>query len=276
MGIQLDCNFRYAKGLARAGLGAMIFALPLMMTAEMWELGVTMDPERGVLIVFATFPLLVALSFYAGFEKTFSLLDNVLDAFAAIAVSAITCLVVLVLFGEVESDTPLDELVGKLGVLSFAASIGALLADKQFNDEEVGEEEAAMERGFSGSLFIMGIGAIFLALNIAPTEEVSIIAAKISSVHIVALACLSLVLLYFVLQFSDQDDDIGTARHTARALTGYGICLVLSFAVLWVFGRIDDVAFNQAIERVIVLAFPASLGAGAARLIFGGGSRDDA
>lgn len=276
MGIQLDCNLRYAKGLARAGLGALIFALPLMMTAEMWELGVTIDPARGVLVVVTTLPLLVALSFYAGFEQTFSLLENVLDAFAALAVSAVTCLVVLALFGEVSPDTPLDELVGKLSVLSFAASIGALLADKQFNDDEGGEEESVMERGFSGRLFIMGVGAIFLALNIAPTEEVSLIAGKISPAHIIALASLSLGLLYLVLKFADQDDDIGTARHIARALTGYGICLMLSVTVLWIFGRTDGVALNQALERVIVLAFPASLGAGAARLIFGDGKRDDA
>ncbi|RYG29679.1 MAG: DUF2391 family protein, partial [Burkholderiales bacterium] len=174
--LNVGCNLRYAKGLARAGLGAMIFALPLTMTAEMWELGVTIDPIRGVLVVVGTLPLLVALSFYAGFEQTFSLLDNVLDAFAAIAVSAMACLLVLGLFGEIGPDTPLDELVGKLSVLSFAASIGALLADKQFNDEEMGEDEAEMERGFAGTLFVMGTGAIFLALNIAPTEEVGLIA----------------------------------------------------------------------------------------------------
>lgn len=275
MGLKVGCNLRYAKGLARAALGAMIFALPLTMTAEMWELGVTIAPIRALLVVIGTLPLLVALSFFAGFERTFSLLDNVLDAFAAMAVSAVSCLLILALFGEIGLDTPLNELVGKLSILSFAASIGALLADKQFNDEDLGEEEAAMERGFGGRMFVMGTGAIFLALNIAPTEEVILIAATISPFQIIALACISLALLFLVLSFADRDDDIGNARHAARALAGYGVCLILSACVLWVFGRMDGVALEQAIERVIVLAFPAALGAGAARLIFGDGESDD-
>lgn len=274
MSLNVDCNLRYAKGLARAGLGAMIFALPLTMTAEMWELGVTIDPLRAVLVVIGTLPLLVALSYYAGFERTFSLLDNILDAFAAIAVSALACLLVLSLFGETGLDTPVDELVGKLSVLSLAASIGALLADKQFNDEEVGEDEEAMERGFVGKLFVMGTGAIFLALNIAPTEEVMLVAAKINPLQIAALAVISLVLLFTVLTFADQDRAVGPSRHAARAFAGYGVCLLLSAMVLWAFGRIDDVSLQQALERTIVLAFPAALGAGAARLIFGDGEKD--
>lgn len=274
MGRSLDINLRYAKGLTRAALGALLFVLPLTMTAEMWALGVTVEPYRGVVVILATFPLLVALSFYAGFERTFSLLDNVLDAFAAIAVSAMTCAAVLALFGEISFEMPADEVIGKLSVLSLAASIGALLADKQFNDDEDGEDAENMERGFSGRMFVMGTGAIFLALNIAPTEEVAIIAAKITPLHTAALACLSLALIFLVLHFADRDDNLALSRHAVRALAGYGMCLLLGFGILWVFGRTDGLALTQIIERVIVLGLPASLGAGAARLIFGGGSGD--
>lgn len=151
MALNIDCNLRYGKGLARASLGAMIFALPLTMTMEMWQLGVSIDPVRAIITLVATLPLLVALSFYAGFERTFSLLDNVLDAFAAMAVSTLACLLILGLFGELTPDMPLEELVGKLTILSFAASIGALLADKQFNDEDVGADDAELERGFEGT-----------------------------------------------------------------------------------------------------------------------------
>lgn len=275
MAINVDCNLRYGAGLARAGLGAMIFSLPLTMTMEMWELGVAIDPIRGILILVVTFPLLVALSFYAGFERTFSLLDNVLDAFAAMTVSVVACLLILWLFGEITFAMPLEELIGKLTILSFAASIGALLADKQFNDEEVGEDEAEMERGFGGSLFIMAVGAIFLALNIAPTDEVMLIAAKISPVQAIVLSCVSLVLLYAILSAADQEEGASVARHVRRSLAGYGICLLFSGGVLWTFGRIDGMPFDEALECMIVLAFPASLGAGAARLIFGQGKSDD-
>jgi putative integral membrane protein (TIGR02587 family) len=274
--VRLDCNLQYAAGLMRALLGAMIFALPLTMTMEMWELGVTIEPARLVILLVAAFPMLVVLSYYAGFEKTFSLLDNVLDVFAAIAVSAIACLAMLFLFGAIAVDTPPNEIAGKLSVLSFGASIGALLADKQFNDEVSREDASEMSRGFAATLFVMSIGAIFLSLNIAPTEEVQLIAVTISPALATTLATLSLLALGIILSFADP----ATARSSwvckvRRALAGYGVCLILSAIILWCFGRLDGIGLAEAVETVVVLGFPAALGAGAAKLIFGG-DEDDA
>jgi uncharacterized membrane protein len=123
--IDIGRNLRYVAGLARAGLGAMIFALLLIMTLEMWQFGVTADPLRLVLTLALSLPMLVALSWYAGFQETFSLLDNVLDAFAAIAVSAAACLAILMLFGGIGGHSSMGEAAGKLTVMSFGASIGA-------------------------------------------------------------------------------------------------------------------------------------------------------
>lgn len=274
--IRWDCNARYAHGLMRALLGAMIFALPLTMTMEMWELGVTTAPHRLALLLAVTFPMLVALSYYAGFEATFSLLDNVLDAFAAMAVSALACFGVLVLFGQVEPDMPLQENVGKLIVLSFGASIGALLADKQFNDDDSSADAGAPQRTFGSRLFVMGVGAIFLALNVAPTDEVQIIASSISPPQAILLAGVSFIALDLIVMVADP----GARRarwpvQVRRAFAGYGICLALSGAVLWFFGRLDGVAPSEAVEFIIVLAFPAALGAGAARLILGSGDEKE-
>ncbi|RYG35281.1 MAG: DUF2391 family protein, partial [Burkholderiales bacterium] len=94
-------------------------------------------------------------------------------------------------------------------------------------------------------------------------------------VQTIALACTSLTLLFAVLTFADRDRDAGASRHAARAFAGYGTCLLLSAMVLWTFGRLDGLSLQQALERIIVLAFPAALGAGAARLIFGDGKADD-
>ena len=63
------------------------------------------------------------------------------------------------------------------------------------------------------------------------------------------------------------------ARFVRRTLSGYGLCLLLCWYILWTFSRLDDVGPAESVERVIVLAFPAALGAGAARLILG--SRPD-
>lgn len=266
------CNADYARSLLRALLGAMIFALPLFMTMEMWELGAAMDRMRLALLLLLSSPALVALSFYAGFEKTFSLIDNILDAFAAIAISTVASLIVLIVFGELRPGMPVNEIVGRLAVLSLSASIGALLADKQFNDQA--DEETRKERrrrhSFSSRLFVMGVGAIFLALNVAPTEEVQIIASSMSPLQGVLLACVSIGALHVILMAVDNESGKSiAAKFVRRTLSGYGLCLLLCWYILWTFSRLDGVDLSEAVERVIVLSFPAALGAGAARLILG-------
>jgi putative integral membrane protein (TIGR02587 family) len=189
-------------------------------------------------------------------------------------VSAAACLGVLLMFGQITAATPLMEMAGKLVVLSFGASIGALLADKQFNDEKSDEDTQAPQRTFGSRLFVMAVGAIFLALNVAPTDEVEIIASSIMPSQAILLALVSFAALYLIVTVADPE----VARapwpvQLRRSFAGYGICLALAGATLWVFGRLDGVALNEAVEFVIVLAFPASLGAGAARLILGSSSR---
>jgi putative integral membrane protein (TIGR02587 family) len=268
--LNLRCNADYALSLLRALLGAMVFALPLFMTMEMWELGVAMGRLRLVLLLLLSWPALVALSFYAGFEKTFSLIDNILDAFAAIAISTVASLIVLTVFGEIQPGITASEVAGKLAVLSFAASIGALLADKQFNDNEETRKEKRRKHSFSSRLFVMGVGAIFLALNVAPTEEVQIIASAISPLQAILLAGVSVAALHVILTAVDNESgESVAARFVRRTLSGYGLCLLLCWYILWTFSRLDGVGLAESVERIIVLAFPAALGAGAARLILG-------
>ena len=69
-------NLKYAQGLARAAGGAIIFGLPLVMTAEMWSLGFLVDRGRLLLLLLLLFPTLVLLSYHAGFEPTFSWRDE--------------------------------------------------------------------------------------------------------------------------------------------------------------------------------------------------------
>lgn len=269
-------NAGYAGGLLRALLGAMVFALPLLMTAEMWELGAAMDRLRLALLLVLTFPMLVALSFYAGFERTFSLTENVLDAFAALAVSVIGCAIVLAVFGEIGPGVAWSDVVGKLAALSFAAAIGALLADKQFNDGEDQEDATHRKRhGVLSRLSVMAIGAIFLALNIAPTEEVMLLASAMSMQQSIALVLISVAALHAILTGVDHEEGVSIAgRFFRRTLAGYGVCLLMCGYILWTFGRTDEVSLAETTSRIVVLAFPAALGAGAARLMLG--ERSDA
>jgi uncharacterized membrane protein len=48
---------------------------------------------------------------------------------------------------------------------------------------------------------------------------------------------------------------------------GYAIALVISIYVLWTFGRYEDQTATTMIMQAVVLGFPASIGAAAARLV---------
>ncbi|MGP1680600.1 MAG: DUF2391 family protein, partial [Burkholderiales bacterium] len=56
--------------------GALLFALPTLMTMEMWELATQVHDGRLALFVAGIVALLVGMSRYAGFEETSSLASD--------------------------------------------------------------------------------------------------------------------------------------------------------------------------------------------------------
>lgn len=127
---------RYAIGLARAFGGAIIFGLPLLMTMEMWSLGFSMGRGRLLLLMVFTLAVLVGLSYFSGFEKTFSLKEDAMDAFAAFGVGVITSAVLLVVLAVITFDMTWGDIVGRVALQSVPASIGAMLGRKQLGDEQ--------------------------------------------------------------------------------------------------------------------------------------------
>ena len=269
-------NRDYARGLARAFGGAVIFGLPLLMTMEMWLLGLAVHPARMALFIAFNFTILVILSRFGGFEPTDSIGEDILDAFGAYAVGIIASVCVLSLFGLLHLSMPLAEFAGMVAVQSVPTSFGAMLARKQFGDESCkkDEEQEARSAGHWGQLFLMMAGALFLAFNVAPTEEVILIGFKMTPWHSLALILASLIVLHmlvYAVGFPGQEDipeGYGPARlFLAFTCPGYDIAMLVSLYVLWTFGRLDGAAFEVVAGSMVVLGFPASVGAAIARLV---------
>jgi putative integral membrane protein (TIGR02587 family) len=286
----------FAIGLARAAGGAIIFGLPLLMTMEMWQLGFAMERLRLALLLVATVPLLVGLSHVSGFEETFDAREDVVDAFVACAVGFVVSAVVLAIFGVLEPGMSAGELVGTIALQAVPASIGALLAQSQFggggdgatehgrHDDAPGgadggeQAERAEERrrpsNYASQIFLMAVGALFLAFNVAPTEEVVLIGHLMSPWHVLALVGASLGVVHafvYALEFSGQEaaPEGMPSHHVFLRFTvvGYAMVLLVCAYVLWSFGRLDDTAWAERVTTVLVLGFPGSVGAAAARLI---------
>jgi putative integral membrane protein (TIGR02587 family) len=269
-------NRDYAVGLARAFAGALLFALPLLMTMEMWALGFYAHPARLLLFYAINFVILVGLSRFGGFERTANLFEDVLDALAALGVAILAAGLILALFGILTLDMKLDEWVGKVAIQSIPCSFGAMLARKQLSGGESAEDSIQAERtaGYGGQLFLMVAGALFLAFNVAPTEEMILIGFMMEPWQALLLVLLSLLLLdafVYGLGFaggSEAPEGVHRASLFLRfTIVGYGIALLVSLYVLWTFGRADGGSFGQVAITAAVLAFPAAIGAAIARLV---------
>ena len=270
-------NRDYALGLARAFAGAIIFGLPLLMTMEMWFLGISVHPLRLLFFLIANLAILVGLSRFGGFERTDTLGEDVMDALAAGGVGILGAAVVLWLLAIVDPSMPLDEIAGKIAIQSVPMSFGAMIARKQLSGggaEPADEEKAVRGAGYGGQLFLMMAGALFLAFNVAPTEEMVLIAYMMSTWKLLGLILVSMLLLHlfvYRLGFAGQKErpaDQNPARtFLAYTIPGYGIALGVGLFVLWTFGRTDGTAVDQVAATMAVIAFPGALGAAIARLV---------
>ena len=266
-------NHRYLIGLCRAAGGAVIFALPLMMTMEMWWLGFSIDRWKLLLLVFLLLPVLTALSYHAGFEPTFEWREDVMDAFVAYGVGFSSSCLMLLLLGVVTTDTALSDALGKITIQTVPASFGAMLGRTLLGGTRADEDQGPGET-YGGELFIMAAGALFLSFSIAPTDEVARISTALPVWGVIVLAIVSLVQMHmfvYAVEFRGQasrpDHATVAAEFIRLTVVGYAMVLLISGYVLWTFGRTDGLDALEQIRAIVVLAFPASIGAAAARLI---------
>jgi putative integral membrane protein (TIGR02587 family) len=265
----------FLLGLSRAFGGAIVFALPMLMTMEMWWLGFYMDPIRLALLLLLLVPLLIGLSHFVGFEETFEWQDDVVDAFVAYGVAFVAALPILVIFGVIKPGMAVSEIIGKVAVQAVPASLGALLAQSQLGSG--GEKSRRKEKRrdtYGGETFFMAVGALFLSLNVAPTEEIVLISYQMTPLHAFALASTSILLMHAFVYSVGFSGESSVPEAVAAwsvflryTIVGYAICLLISGYILWTFGRTDGLGIQELVTAVVVLAFPASIGAAAARLL---------
>lgn len=272
-----DTASRFLRGLARGGAGALLFSLPLLMTMEMWELGVYVSREKLLLLLVVNMPLLALLAYRIGFERTTCWSEAIRDAIVAYGIGIVTSALVLVLIGILKADMSMNEAIGKIAIQSVPASVGALLGRSQLgtnSDEEKSETRQRSAFAYITELFLMAVGALFLSLNVAPTEEMILVSYKMSYWHAFAAVVVSIALMHgFVYAVSfigghELSPETPWWHAFVRfTLPGYTIALAISCYTLWTFERLNDSAPLTVAMTVIVLSMPGAIGAAAARLI---------
>ncbi|WP_275791585.1 TIGR02587 family membrane protein [Pararhizobium gei] len=284
----------FLVGIARGAAGALLFSIPMLMTMELWHLGSYMERYRLFVLLLVNVPLLIFLADRVGFERTTTLTEACRDANIAYGLGILMSAGILVLLGDIKFGMPLSEIAGKIAIQAVPASIGALLGRSQLggssNDQDdkahgCCDEDAAgggdsdavpdqLSTSYGQELLLMAVGALFLSLNVAPTEEIILISFKMTPWHALAAIMISIGIMHafvYVVAFKGTHEmPAGTPWWHAFfrfTLPGYIVSMAISFFVLWAFGRLDAVAPTQAMMFAIVLSFPGAIGAAAARLI---------
>jgi putative integral membrane protein (TIGR02587 family) len=274
---QAEADRKFLVGLSRAFGGAVFFALPLLMTMEMWQLGFYLDRFRIALFLVLMLPLLIALDRFSGFMHTSTWLEDAVDGLIALGVGAAAAVVIMLTLDLIGPGMSARELTGKIALQAVPGSFGAVLANSQFSAdraEQRHEEVLRRRAGYPAQLLFMVVGAVFLAFNIAPTEEVVLLAARLGPGHALAVLLLTLGMMHAFVYASRfrgmperPEGASGIGLFLRYTLVGYAVALLVSAYVLWTFGRFGGLGSAEGVIALIVLGLPAGLGTAAARLV---------
>lgn len=278
----------YLRGIA----GGLLFSLPLLYTMEVWWAGFIAHPLRLLIYVLATFTLLLGYNRYCGLRCDATPAEVAIDSIEEMGLGLLIATVFLWLLGRITADMTLNEIVGKIIVEAMTVAIGVSVGTAQLGGgEDEQEDDTGMESdtpqsnsnptpfltendsNFGGQMTIALCGAILFAANVAPTEEIIVIATQIASGRLLGFALVSMLLGALILFYSDFS---GAQRFTKErgiktvvfsTVITYAIALVASAAILWFFGRFDGMAPIICLAETVVLGLAATLGASAGRLL---------
>jgi len=275
----------YAQGV----IGGLLFSFPLLYTMEIWYAGFMAQPYQLIVMMVATFLLLLGYNRFAGMHPGTTWKDVVIDSFEEMGIGLVMSFCILLMLNRIQlGENSIDEIMGKVITEAMFVSIGVSIGTAQLGnsakaeDEEEGEKKEPSEAEKEGkerrsgkvALVVLALcGSIIVGGSVAPTEEVLLIAVEAKPYHILVIALASILLSLIVCYFSDfkgidRPDDQPTLYEIAfETCLTYCTALVASVFVTWYFFGFSDTSFWNIMAQCVVLGLIASLGASAGRLL---------
>jgi putative integral membrane protein (TIGR02587 family) len=251
---------------------------------EMWWAGFRMSPWRLLVGLVATFVLLLGYNRYAGLRRDASFTEVAIDSVEELGIGLLTAAFFLWLTGRIAFDMSIAEVAGKITIEALTVAIGVSVGTAQLGssgqegadeseDQPGGMDGDADEVSFLGQLVLSFCGAILIAGNVAPTEEIILLASEVSPWRLLGLALTSLVFSAVILFYSDfrasqrTMPNRGILAMISGSIITYMVALAASACVLWFFGSFDGFGPGTWLAQTIVLGVAAALGASAGRLL---------
>ena len=280
------------RQLTRGIAGGLLLGLPPLFTMEMWFHGFLLDEWRILVLILFTFVIVVGYSAYSGFRRERSWPELLIDSLATMGIAAVVAAVALWLLGRIDPGTGLGDAIGKVGLQMIPVSLGVSLAGAQLADPEDDGEEAAdlgavmtkaLPVGAYGRFFVAAGAALFLSLNIAPTEETVFLATGARWWGLVLVVLASLLMSYAIVFYADfrggrnpgRRGDSPLDHPLTETVVAYALSLLVSALLVWAFGRTENTPAYPIVAQVVLLGVVAAFGGAAGRLLLGGGAAEE-
>ncbi len=261
------------RDLARGLSGALVVALPLLYTLEMWAIARTIQP--WVLLVFLLLAYFANAGYaaYAGYKPECSRQTPWFDALVAMGIGFVASLVTLLLVARYSFGSGVESILDIAILETIPTSFGAALAINQLGTR--GESRKRRADSFPADarkILATVLGALLFSFNIAPTIEPKVIALETNWWHVVTLAVFSLAvsaMLVGFAEFIDRDASQGLLSGIwTETAVSYLIALAVSLFLLWVFGYVKpETPFPFMVKWSVVMGYVTSLGGSAGRVL---------
>lgn len=276
--------------ILRGASGGFLFGVPLLYTVELWSIGSSTQPPRLLGALGIAFVAVYLLTQIEGFRRDRHLhpVEAVMESIEVLALGLVCAAIALVLLRRITLSTPLTEALGKLVFEGIPFSIGVALA-RSILDRDRGrgkhpQSKTAPQQSPRANRINIGatladvdatlIGALIISINIAPTDEISLLAESIPPLWLLPIVAASLALSYiivFVAGFAKQ-----TERQQQRGLfqqplsetlVAYLVSLLAAIFMLWFFRQLSSQnPWQEWLSDTIVLGLPAAIGGAAGRI----------
>lgn len=279
---------RSLRDYVRAIGGGLLIGMPLLFTMEMWFHGFLLPGWKILLLLVVATGIVVGYSVVSGFRREPTFRDVLVDVVETMGISIVVAAVALLLLGRIGPGSGIGDAAGKIALEAVAVAFGVSLAGTQMSgvsraeddSQETGAPEVMPpgERPFA-RLFVAAGGALLFALNVAPTDEIPLLAVALSWWQLLLLMAATYLVTLAIVFYADflggrsqEVIDSPLDQPLSETTAAYAISLVVAALMLWAFGRTDEIGLAAIAGMTVVLAVVASFGAAVGRLLVGGGT----
>lgn len=284
-------GFRTEKrDLLRGFAAGLIFGMPLLFTMEIWYAGKSYHPAHIGLIVLITLVINVGFSYFAGLRQKNSsakIFEAIDDGFCSILLGFVSAVMILGLIGKINFD--LISNYAQMGMVILQACLISIgISFTNFKFKEISDKRSAMiiseHMPFSdetlqlkkdlNDLAATVAGALMFSFNMAPTEEILLIASGLNEYQLLLLLGMELVFCYIILYASGisqhpiYEKDSFFQKPWVESIMATSIGLIISMLLVLLLGY-NNIYLNDPhfLAVSVTLGLPAVIGGAAGRII---------